>query len=43
MVPLVGDLPQPPVTVLIEVKNIREWIYPSNAELYQLQARAYRG
>lgn len=30
------------VTVLIEVKNIRAWIYPSAAELYQLLSKAAR-
>ena len=29
-------LPQSPVTILFEVKNLRSWIYPSSEELYQL-------
>lgn len=29
------------ITVLIEVKNLRHWIYPSHAELYQLLYKAY--
>lgn len=36
MNPLINGLPQPPVTVLIEVKSIREWIYPDSSELYQV-------
>lgn len=36
MNPIIAGIPQPPVTVLIEVKNIREWIYPSSSELYQV-------
>jgi len=36
MVPIVGGIPQPPITVLFEVKNIREWIYPNALELYQV-------
>lgn len=35
-VPIVNGHPQPPVTVLFEVKNIRSWIYPGSSELYQL-------
>jgi len=31
-----------PITVLIEVKNIRDWIYPDAAELYQLLDKAAR-
>ncbi len=31
-----GGLPAPTVTVLVEVKNIRSWIYPSSEELVQL-------
>lgn len=34
--PIIGDIPQGPVTVLVEVKNVRGWIYPSSAELYQV-------
>jgi hypothetical protein len=33
-------IPQPPVTVLFEVKNTRSWIYPSAPELYQLLHKA---
>lgn len=36
MNPLRKGIPQPPVTVLIEVKSIREWIYPDSSELYQV-------
>jgi hypothetical protein len=36
MVPLIRGLPQQAVTLLFEVKNIRDWIYPSNAELFQV-------
>ena len=31
-----GGIPQPPVTSLIEVKSIREWIYLTSSELFQL-------
>lgn len=40
LVPLVDGIPGPTVTVLIEVKNIRSWIYPGAAELYQLLHKA---
>jgi hypothetical protein len=30
-----GGLPGAPITILIEVKNIRSWIYPRTEELYQ--------
>lgn len=40
MVPLNAGIPGRPVTVLIEVKNIRSWIYPSSIELYQLLDKA---
>lgn len=40
MVPIVRSMPQAPVTVLFEVKNLRSWIYPSSAELYQLLHKA---
>jgi hypothetical protein len=33
-------IPQPPVTVLFEVKNLRSWVYPSAPELYQLLTKA---
>lgn len=36
MNPIVAGLPQPPVTVLIEVKNVRGWIYPNSSEIYQV-------
>lgn len=36
MNPLIRGIPQPPVTVLIEVKSIREWIYPDASELFQV-------
>jgi len=36
MNPLIDGIPQPPVTVLIEVKSIREWVYPDSSELYQV-------
>ncbi len=35
-------LPEAPVVVPIEVKNIRDWIYPSSQELYQLLDKAAR-
>ena len=39
--PLSADgLPQSPVTVLFEVKNLRSWIYPSAKDLYQLLHKA---
>jgi len=40
MVPILKGLPQSPVTVLFEVKNLRSWIYPSSIELYQLLHKA---
>jgi hypothetical protein len=40
MVPLVNGIPGVPVTVVIEVKNIRSWIYPSAEELYQVLHKA---
>ncbi len=36
MNPLVAGIPQSPVTVLIEVKSIREWIHPDRSELFQV-------
>lgn len=33
-------LPGVPVTLLFEVKNLRQWIYPSAAEVYQLLGKA---
>jgi hypothetical protein len=35
-VPLVNGVPGRAVTVLVEVKNIRGWIYPHSVEIYQL-------
>lgn len=32
--------PGPAVMVLVEAKNLREWVYPSASELYQLLAKA---
>lgn len=40
MVPFTGGLPGTPVTVLVEVKNIRSWIYPTAGELYQVLHKA---
>jgi hypothetical protein len=40
VVPLTAGIPGQPVTVAIEVKNIRGWIYPTNRELYQLLHKA---
>ena len=34
------ELPETPVVVPIEVKNVRDWIYPSSQELYQLLDKA---
>lgn len=34
-----AGLPMTPVTIPIEVKNIRSWIYPSSEELYQLLSK----
>lgn len=40
-VPLgVNDTPGDPVTLLFEVKNIRQWLYPTAAEPFQLLAKA---
>lgn len=38
--PLADGIPTTPITVPIEVKNIRGWIYPSSHELYQLLWKA---
>lgn len=35
-----NGLPLPPVTVLVEVKSIRSWVYPAATELYQLLHKA---
>jgi hypothetical protein len=41
LVPLSSaGVPGAPVTVAIEVKNIRSWIYPQSVELYQLLDKA---
>lgn len=40
VVPLIKGLPTQPITVPIEVKNIRGWIYPQSAELYQVLDKA---
>lgn len=40
MVPFVNGLPGPVTTILVEVKNIRSWIYPAAEELYQLLSKA---
>ncbi len=41
--PLGDDgVPGPPTTVLIEAKNVRQWIYPTTQELYQLLDKAAR-
>jgi hypothetical protein len=40
MIPVHKGIPLDPVTLLFEVKNLRSWIYPSSAELYQLLHKA---
>jgi hypothetical protein len=35
-----AGLPSAPITVLVEVKNIRSWIYPNSPELYQVLDKA---
>lgn len=40
MLPFVDGIPGPPVTLLLEVKNIRGWIYPQSIELYQVLNKA---
>jgi len=35
-----SGLPGPTVAVPIEVKNLRDWLYPNNAEVYQLLTKA---
>lgn len=40
MVPIQNGIPQSPVTVVVEVKNLRSWIYPSSLELYQLLSKS---
>lgn len=39
VIPLVQGIPQAPVTVLIEVKSVRSWIYPTSSEPYQLLSK----
>lgn len=39
---LLSGLPGPSVAVPIEVKNLRDWIYPSSQELYQLLDKSAR-
>lgn len=36
----VGGVPGAPVLVLVEVKNVRQWIYPGTAELHDLLYKA---
>lgn len=36
----VNGVPGTPVTLLFEVKNLRQWLYPGAAEIYQLLAKA---
>lgn len=40
MVPVANHLPGRPVTILVEVKNIRAWIFPTAQEVYQLLHKA---
>lgn len=40
IVPIVRGMPLTPITTIVEVKNIRSWIYPSSAEVYQLLSKA---
>jgi hypothetical protein len=35
-----GGIPGPVITVPAEVKNLRDWIYPSSREIYQLLSKA---
>jgi hypothetical protein len=35
-----GGIPGPVITVPVEVKNLRDWIYPSSREIYQLLSKA---
>lgn len=39
-IPLANGIPGSPIAVPIEVKNLRDWIYPANDELYQLLDKA---
>lgn len=40
--PLVDGLPGPPALLPIEVKNVRDWLYPHSHEPYQLLDKAAR-
>lgn len=40
VVPFSEGIPGVPVTLAFEVKNIRSWVYPRSAELYQLLNKA---
>lgn len=40
LTPIVNGLPEAAVTLLIEVKNLRSWIYPHSVELYQPLTKA---
>lgn len=40
IVPIVKGMPLTAVTTIIEVKNIRSWIYPTSNEVYQLLSKA---
>lgn len=40
MLPFTDGIPGTPVTILVEVKNIRSWIYPQTEELYQVLDKA---
>lgn len=35
-----ADLPGPAVALPIEVKNLRDWLYPTSSEVYQLLSKA---
>lgn len=40
MIPFIQGIPGAPVTLLLEVKNIRGWVYPQSIELYQVLNKA---
>jgi hypothetical protein len=40
MVPFINGMPGVTVTLLLEVKNIRGWVYPQSLELYQVLHKA---
>ena len=40
--PVVDGLAKPAVAVIIEAKNVRQWIYPQTQELYQLMDKCAR-